>query len=256
MSRITIHKISLPQLRSQAGSPMFTRMTSAAAVLALLAACGGSGEPQATSSTQTASRLQAAVVIDAEGDSTMFGLETVNGQFVQASPPPPALVQARLRELFGPAVTVNAYGSPGANLRFELRGTDNYTTPLRARLALSRAQIVIENFGINDAYLPADEYRSNLREFDDTVRASGKLPVLEEPNPVCVGHENLDQLVGILNEVARDKAVPLVKQYDAIKALPGWQAMLPDCVHPDDTLYAFKAAREAELLAQVIRSLN
>jgi lysophospholipase L1-like esterase len=235
---------------------MFTRITSAAAMLALLAACGGGAEQPAATTTQAASRLQTAIVIDAEGDSTMFGLEAVNGQFVQAATPPPVLVQARLRELFGPAVTVNAYGSPGANLRFELKGTDNYTTPLRERLALSRAQIVIENFGINDAYLPVEEYRSNLREFVDTVRASGKLPVLEEPNPVCTGHENLDQLVGVLNEVAREKAVPLVKQYDAIKALPGWQAMVPDCVHPDDALYAFKASREAELLAQVVRTLN
>jgi lysophospholipase L1-like esterase len=121
---------------------------------------------------------------------------------------------------------------------------------------LSRARIVIENFGINDAYLPAEEYRGNLRQFVDAVRASGKLPVLEEPNPVCVGHESLDGLVGILNEVAREKSVPLVKQYEAIKALPGWQAMLTDCVHPGDALYAFKAAREAEVLAQVIRTLN
>jgi lysophospholipase L1-like esterase len=235
---------------------MFIRLTSAAAALALLAACGGGSAPQAATVSQTATRLQAAVVIDAEGDSTMFGLETVDGRFVQASTPPPVLVQTRLRALFGPAVTVNGYGSPGANLRFELRGTDNYATPLRERLALSRAQIVIENFGINDAWLPVEEYRNNLREFVDTVRAGGKLPVLEEPNPVCAGHENLDQLVGILNEVAREKAVPLVQQYDAIKALPGWQAMLPDCVHPDDALYAFKAAREAEVLAQVIRSMR
>jgi lysophospholipase L1-like esterase len=233
---------------------MFIRITSATTALALLAACGGGAEQPAATTTQAASRLQTAIVIDAEGDSTMFGLETINGQFVQSAAPPPVLVQSGLRELFGPAVTVNGYGSPGANLRFELRGTDNYATPLRERLALSRAQIVIENFGINDAYLPAEEYRSNLREFVDTVRASGKLPVLEEPNPVCTGHENLDQLVGILNEVAREKVVPLVKQYDAVKALPNWQAMVPDCVHPGDALYAFKAAREAQVLAQVIRS--
>jgi acyl-CoA thioesterase-1 len=145
------------------------------------------------------------------------------------------LVQARLRALFGAGVTVNGLRLAGRQPpRFELQGTDNYATPLRDRLAVSRARIVIENFGINDAYLPAEEYRANLRQFVDTVRASGKLPVLEEPNPVCVGHESLDGLVGILNEVAREKAVPLVKQYDAIKALPNWQAMLTDCVHPGD----------------------
>jgi lysophospholipase L1-like esterase len=67
-----------------------------------------------------------------------------------------------------------------------------------------------------------------------------------------VGHEALDELVAILNQVAREKAVPLVKQYDAIKALPNWQALLTDCVHPGDELYAFKAAREAEALAQIL----
>lgn len=224
-------------------------------MLALLAGCGGGGEPQAVVSTQAAIHLQTAIAIDAEGDSTMYGLETVNGQFVQSASPPPRLVQARLRELFGPGIDVNGYGSPGANLRVELKGTDNYATPLKDRLVVSRARIVIENFGINDAYLPSAEYRNNLVQFIDTVRASGKLPVLEEPNPVCVGHETLDELVGILNEVAREKAVPLVKQYDAIKALPNWQALLTDCVHPGDELYAFKAAREADVLAQVIRSM-
>jgi lysophospholipase L1-like esterase len=234
---------------------MSKHFAGAAIVLALLAGCGGGGEPLAAVSTQAAAPLQSAIAIDAEGDSTMFGLETVNGQFVQSASPPPVLVQARLRALFGPGLAVNGYGSPGANLRVELRGTDNYTTSLKQRLAASRARIVIENFGINDAFLPADEYRRNLAEFVDTVRASGKLPVLEEPNPVCVGHETLDQLVAILNQVAREKAVPLVRQYDAIKALPNWQSLLTDCVHPGDELYAVKAARESEVLAQVIRSL-
>jgi lysophospholipase L1-like esterase len=239
---------------------MFKSFISAAAVLALLAGCGGGSSPSRATSASLAAApspvIAADIVIDAEGDSTMYGLETVDGRFVQSAHPVPALVQAQLRGWFGANLTVNPNGSSGANLNVELNGTDNYSTPLSARLAASRARIVIENFGINDAYLPADTYRANLIRFVDTVRASGKLPVLEEPNPVCVGHEALDQLVGILNTVAGDKAVPLVKQYDAIKALPGWQSMLTDCVHPNDALYAFKAGREAEALAQVIRSAS
>jgi lysophospholipase L1-like esterase len=236
---------------------MFKNLTGAAAVLALLAGCGGAAPDQPASATLAASPpavIAADIVIDAEGDSTMYGLETVGGRFVQSAHPVPALVQAQLRNWFGANVTVNPNGSSGANLNFELQGTDNYGTPLSSRLAASRARIVIENFGINDAYLPPATYRANLIRFVDTVRASGKLPVLEEPNPVCVGHEALGQLVDILDTVARDKAVPLVKQYDAVKALPGWQSMLTDCVHPNDALYAFKAGREAEALAQVIRS--
>lgn len=239
----------------------FTGVAGAVAVFALLAGCGGASSPsQPTSATRAAAPaapvIAADIVIDAEGDSTMYGLETVNGQFVQSAHPVPVQVEDQLRAWFGPNLTVNANGSPGANLNYELQGTNNYNTPLSARLAASRARIVIENFGINDAYLPLDSYRSNLVQFVDTVRASGKLPVLEEPNPVCVGHETLDQMVAVLDQVAVDKAVPLVKQYDAIKALPGWQSMLTDCVHPDDALYAFKAGREAEALAQVIRSAS
>lgn len=237
----------------------FKCFASAAAVGALLAGCGGATPSAPAAATRaadapSASAIGAAIAIDAEGDSTMYGLEMVGGQFVQSARPVPALVQAQLRTLFGPNVTINANGSPGANLDMEMNGTGNYATPLSARLALSRARIVIANFGINDAYLPLDAYRANLTRFVDVVRASGKLPVLEEPNPVCVDHETLDTLVDILNEVAREKNVPLVKQYDAIKALPGWQSMLTDCVHPNDALYAFKAAREADVLAQVIRS--
>lgn len=246
---------------------MFKSLTSAAAVLALLAGCGGGSSQQSpTAAAQAASFAPASapaapviaadIVIDAEGDSTMYGLQTVNGQFVQSAHPVPVLVQDQLRAWFGPNVTVDANGSSGANLNFELQGTNNYSTPLSSRLAASRARIVIENFGINDAYLPVETYRANLIQFVDTVRASGKLPVLEEPNPVCVGHETLDQMVAILGQVAQDKAVPLVKQYDAIKALPGWQSMLTDCVHPNDALYAFKAGREADQLAQVIRSAS
>lgn len=241
----------------------FASAAGAAAALALMAGCGGGSSQsqpataaQAAAASPTAPVIAADIVIDAEGDSTMYGLETVGGQFVQSAHPVPALVQGQLRAWFGPNVTVNANGSSGANLNFELQGTNNYSTPLSSRLAASRARIVVENFGINDAYLPAETYRANLIQFVDTVRASGKLPVLEEPNPVCVGHEELDQLVGILNQVAVEKAVLLVKQYDAIKALPGWQSMLTDCVHPNDALYAFKAGRESEALAQVIRSTS
>lgn len=236
---------------------MFKSLTSAAISLALLAGCGGgASQSQPASASLASASTTASIVIDAEGDSTMFGLQTVNGTYVQSARPVPALVQAQLRQWFGPDVAVNANGVSGAKLDDELKGINKYTTPLSLRLAASRARIVVENFGINDTLLSAETYRANLIQFVDTVRASGKLPVLEEPNPVCAGNGTLDQLVAILDQVAVEKAVPLVKQYDAVKALPNWQAMLTDCVHPNDALYAFKAGREAEALAQVIRSAS
>src|SRR5437763_17202693 len=119
---------------------MFRSLTSAGAVLALLTGCGGASSPSdPAAATQAASPavgasvaapvIAADIVIDAEGDSTMYGLETVNGQFVQSAHPVPALVQDQLRVWFGLSVTVNANGSSGAKLDDEMHGTNNFSTP-------------------------------------------------------------------------------------------------------------------------------
>lgn len=237
---------------------IFNTFLAAGLLCAAVTACGGGQGPATVNAatTKAVSTTSATTIIDAEGDSTMYGLQMVNGQFVQSAHPVPVLVQARLQAQFGPGITVNNNGAPGANSNDELQGNVHYSTPLQARLAVSHAQVVLENFGINDAYLPAAQYRSNLLAFIDLVRASGKLPVLEEPNPVCSGHEALDERVAILDEVAAEKSVPLVKQYAYIKALPNWQGLLTDCVHPRDELYAVKASREADILAAVLATMR
>lgn len=228
------------------------------AVSVALTACGGGGGSSSadSASKQMSTPAQIAVSIDAEGDSTMYGLESINGTFVQSPQPVPALVQASLRAQFGINITVENKGSPGANLRFELQGTDNYSSPLATRLAADSSQVVLENFGINDSFLSEDEFRSNLVQFIVAVRAAGKTPVLEEPNPVCQGHETLDQLVAVLGDVAAQNNVVLIKQYDYIKSLPNWQSLLTDCVHPSDALYAIKAQREAAGLVPIVAAIH
>lgn len=47
-----------------------------------------------------------------------------------------------------------------------------------------------------------------------------------------------------------------MKQYAYIKALPNWQGLLTDCVHPRDELYAVKASREADILAAVLATMR
>src|SRR4051812_32182178 len=90
----------------------------AAWAIAVLAACGGGvptdGAPQNSGGVMTVSALEAAlpaISIDAEGDSTMFGLQTVDGQFIRSAMPVPALVQAILQAQFGQRVAVHGNGA-------------------------------------------------------------------------------------------------------------------------------------------------
>ena len=115
----------------------------------------------------------------------------------------------------------------------------------------SDARIVVENFALNDAgFITRDEYAENLRTFVKIVQSAGKIAVLEEPNPVCKSDEQaarLDEYVATLRTVANETKVPLIPQYDALKAKSGWQALLRDCIHPGPVIYQLKA--EAQIMA-------
>jgi hypothetical protein len=54
----------------------------------------------------------------------------------------------------------------------------------------------------------------------------------------------------------RHRLTPATKQYAAILALPKWQPMLTDCVHPDDALFAIKDKNEATAIGPLVRSLT
>lgn len=156
------------------------------------------------------------------------------------------------------AATVWNDGVPGATLHDELNGlAPYYTKSLQQRLAADPSQIVIENFGINDASRtdPAT-FKSDLNAWIDAVRAAGKTPVLEEPNPICTDDATkLQPLVVIVDQVAIAKGVPLVQQYAYISGMDGWQSMLVDCVHPEAALYKLKAEREYAIVQPIVDGL-
>lgn len=222
------------------------------------AACGGGGGGGSSPSPQ-AQTAQASkpVLIDAEGDSTMFGYEAG----IATEPTPnnaPAVLQGLMQGRFGNTVTVVDSGSNGATVDMSLKGYAAYTAPFQQRLAAIPAQIVLSNYGINDARLRTTaQYQDDLASWIGIVRAAGKTPVLEEPNPVCdPDYANLDAYVGIMRNVAQQQGVLLITQYDYIKSLPNWQGMLTDCKHPNDALYAVKAQREYSALAPLVSSLE
>ncbi|VWB98625.1 SGNH/GDSL hydrolase family protein [Burkholderia lata] len=164
------------------------------------------------------------------------------------------LAQAR----YGNVVTVSNDGVPGASIHDALNGLPPfYTETLQKRIASDVSKVVIENFAINDAVRSnPEQFRQDLMTWVDVVRASGKIAVLEEPNPICSDDaEKVRQLTVVVDQVAIEKDVPLVQQYAYIESLEGWKSLLLDCVHPNDVLYRIKADREFSALSPIINSL-
>lgn len=224
---------------------------------AALSACGGGGggAPATTSKAITPAPTPREIVIDANGDSTIYGLQIFNGAPRQSPNNAPVLLQADL----GDGVAVINHGVPGSQAKQAIAGTEPYySTPLAGWIGADGAQIVIGNWAINDSVgSTTNEYAAALTEFVQAVRAAGKTPILEEPNPVCdISHSNLDAYVSIMRTVAQQQNVPLIHQYDYVKSLTNWQAMLSDCVHPTDALYALKAQREADIIGPIVEKLH
>lgn len=230
------------------------------AVLAMaltLSACGGGGGG-GVSPVAAVTKVIKPVIIDAEGDSTIYGYEFVNGAYIQTPNNAPVLLQAALRAKLGSGITVENKGVGGGTASGSVAGTGVYTVLFATRLAVDPSQIVLSNYALNDMIgRTQDQYAGDLAAWVQVVRAAGKTPVLEEPNPGCTANQaNLDAYVGTLRTVAQQQGVLLISQYDAIKALPNWQSMLTDCVHPGDALYAFKANREYLALAPLVQSMQ
>lgn len=171
----------------------------------------------------------------------------------------PALLQAAMQYTYGSSVTVDNEAIPGSYLEARLDPLPAYfTETLAVHLSKTMAQIVLMNWCINDSVVETEEeYRQLLSNAVDNVRQAGKIPVLEEPNPVNDGkHPNLPNFVIVMRQVAKAKGVLLITQWDAINALPNWESTLSsDQVHPSDSLYHFKAARESSQLALLVNQL-
>lgn len=224
--------------------------------------CGGGGGGSGASPVITApvAAITKPVIIDMEGDSLIWGYSyTTPAGFVQSPNNPPAVVQMLLQTALGPTFTTQNNAISGENVQDSLAGTGGYKIPFATRLATNPANIVLADYSLNDSVLlTQDQYRSGLVVWIAAVRAAGKTPVLEEPNPVCSAmYPNAAQYRNILVATAAAQNVLLITQWDYVAALPNWQSTLqPDCIHPTDQLYALKAKREADQLQALVKSLQ
>jgi len=203
------------------------------------------------------------VKVSVYGDSTFAGY-LPEGTYTPHSAP--VVLERELQKQFGKVVTVTSKANVGATVQDLILGRGLFTSTLEQMLKSDDGNIIIENFAINDSYMyPAAEYEQRLNQFIAIVRAAGKIPVLEEPNPICNPyHPNWVALVAgtvpIINRVGAQNNVLVIKQYDYISSMQNWQSMLNGCnhpygVHPNEALYAIKAVAEKNAIAPLVKSL-
>lgn len=241
---------------------MLIRYLIATVLAILLSACGGGGggDGAAQQTQQVKAPQPRPIVIDAEGDSTMWGFRAQNGIAVQVTANPPALLQAALQQQFGPLVKVQDNAIPGMTMANRLEGTAPYSMPYQTWAPSTHANIVIENFALNDDTVTNNEspemFQNYLLQFVSDSQAAGEIVVLEEPNACSNCPATLVNYVNVIDNVAQQMNLPIVKQYAYTMSLPNWQSMLVDGIHPDDALYALKAQRELAVIAPIVQSLG
>jgi len=192
--------------------------------------------------------LIAPIIISLYGDSTMLGLECATPSTCHVTK---NNVAYYLQDYIGDKAIINSDAFIGGTIKDLINGTGMFKEPFNDAIRKDNANVVIANFGINDSHLyNGAEYTYYLNQFIDIARANNKIPILEEPNPICSSwSKQLDQFVIALDTVAKKRHVPVIAQYSYIRSIPAWQVFLGDCIHAKDhTLYAYKAMIEFRYL--------
>lgn len=194
-----------------------------AALLALLAACGGGSDDTAPhtgiASPPAPPCTPRVVTVSLRGDSTMFGM----GNRVQV------LMDAQ----FGAgAVIVTNYGVPG---------THSYDAP-----DVVPADVVVANYGINDMRDGATTlagFRMYLGLMDLTLVETQSPQAWDKGYYLDTFGANVPSYdeAGFVG-VERTMGVPVADTYAYVKAIPNWESLTDDGVHPAAALYDMIAA--------------
>lgn len=224
--------------------------------------CGGGGGGSAQPVAQTAPAVKA-ITIGMNGDSLTKGAQWINGVPGVTPNTAPANLQKLLQANLGSGVTVINRGIGGATVADALQAAAGYTQWWKDVLATDPAEIEVAAWAVNDSnpvtHETPEQFETLLLYWIQITQAAGKKVVLEEPTPVCNGmFAALPQYVEVIDKVAAQLALPLIKQYDYIQSLPNWQSYLgPDCTHPaDDRLYQIKAQREYDVIAPIVKGMQ
>lgn len=231
------------------------------------AACGGGDGSSAYAATPV-TQEQKSVLIEAYGDSTTLGAQTIDGVLTTTQNSEPAQLQALLQQRFGTSVTVKNEGVGGTQAFQLLSGTDGKHPEWKVQMEQSKAQVVLLNFALNDFYYwkapqpgayeaSPSEYAKILGYLIQTARDAGKIVVLQEPNPTCKQPDpgTIIQYVEALRSEAALQNAPLVAQFEFDQTTPDWKNMMTDCAHPDDQLYGIKAKQTFSVVEPIVESI-
>ncbi|UEP42770.1 SGNH/GDSL hydrolase family protein [Burkholderia sp. B21-005] len=229
--------------------------------------CGGGGGDSA-SAQSAAPAAPKTVLVEAYGDSTTVGVEIPpSGGFITKNSVP-ALLQSALQAKFGTTVTMSNQGVSSTEASQLLNGTDGVHPSWNTQMAASKAQIVTINMTLNSPYFAATQtpgvtvespstYADVMTQLVSIAKQAGKQVILLEPNPTCepIRQPVLGQYVTALRQVAQQQGVPIVGEYDVMMAMPNWQGLLSDCLHPTDDGYQIKAGLEFPVLSDAVSKL-
>lgn len=241
-------------------------LSSAFALVAVLAACGGGGPGAVESSSIVgdgssnagggSDSIQSspvklndtAQIIEYHGDSTVWGYEARTDGNRVATPAPDAFA-ASLPSFH----TVRNRGVNRSTACDLLNGTGGYERSWVDYMKDSDATVVIINHSINDmsAY-GLEQYRSCLTELVDIAKGEEKVVILETPNPAA-DNENGEQQARYVSEmkaIASQRGLNLIDQYAYLRQeqFGGTDpyAICPDGVHPSQDIYIEKGKYAAE----------
>lgn len=191
-------------------------------------------------------------MIEFHGDSTQRGI-TVWGTTPHQNTHTPAKLVGQILGV----ETVN-YGVGGSTLQDALTGTI-YPGGLNfaQHIAQSDAQIIVANWGINDAYLPnvtPANHKARWQQVSDICAAADKTLVLETATPIGTGHNTI-----LSSLVSASKTVTGAHIADINSAIslwyPQWVGHLDTpLIHPNGVMYAWVGCTLADMLQGVVSS--
>lgn len=234
----------------------------------VVSACGGGGGGSPSPAPQAAAQpvIKPVQALWA-GDSTSVGYEMINGAYVKTGVVQQDL-QTALQAQAGSTVTVSVDGIPNSTLEEFLAGTFGFGQSYSQILSTTPGNLVIENFGLNETVESPAQFEQSLIQFVTSTEQAGKVPILEEPNPSCIAGTPDQELVygngltmgayaAVVDQVAQTYDLAVVRQYQLIKAMPNFCALMSDGIaHPGDALYAMKAKNQAAVLLPIIQALQ
>lgn len=221
----------------------------AVAMAALLPAC----------STQS-TKQQHHILVEWYGDSTTNGVTFKNNEYIKLEQTEARIVQSKLAGEY-PSVDIEiiSKGAGGTTASQLLNGSERYKNKFPAQMEISKADIVVINFGINDAYVPGnspEKFGNDLASLIEAAKASGKAVIIETPNPINKEHNQVLWAYQNQISVVGDKAgVPVIPQWSAMMRRDDWRALLSDEIHPTQEGYSVKAANSLTVLREVVRGV-